>query len=286
MTGKYRGLIPLLSLLAFSLSSPKALAIELSESAPNATEIQVVPVETTPEPRHVELRLEYPSDQKVLHKQPIQLQMRLDGFPLGVDSDFPRKNEIYNDSQGQSIHIFIDNRPYFEIDEALWDANDDHEEYYDQTVELDIPFQLEPGKHIIRAFPCRSYGESIKGPEGMRHPQSFIASTFYYHTQKDGFGASLTAPFITYNEPQGTYQDPKKPILLDFFVSNCVLSKDGYKVRLTIDGENKRFLVQWQPYYIYGLSQGDHKIRLELIDPQNKLVPGPFNDIERTIHID
>jgi hypothetical protein len=32
------------------------------------------------------------------------------------------------------------------------------------------------------------------------------------------------------------------------------------------------------PYFIEGLQLGEHTVRLELVDPQGQLVPGPFND--------
>jgi hypothetical protein len=264
---------------SITLQMASLFAVDLSEHAPNPNDIQVVPVDPTPEPDSVELRLQFPHEYELKKELPIHAQMRLDWYPLGVDSEFPRKDEIFNDSEGQSIHIFIDNYSYFEIDEALFDAVDDHDEYYDQTVEFDIPFKLEPGMHVIRAFPCRSFGESLKGPK------CFVSSVFYYQNKDNNINVDLTKPFITYNEPQGNYEGGEKPILLDFYISNCTLSKDGYKVRLTLDGENQRFLTSWQPYYIYGLKKGLHKVRIELLDPQNKLVPGAFNSVEKTISV-
>jgi hypothetical protein len=71
---------------------------------------------------------------------------------------------------------------------------------------------------------------------------------------------------------------------LDFLISNCELTPDGYKVRLTIDGNVHRTLTSWQPYYIYGLSKGKHTIRLELLNKEEK-VPGSFNDVTRTIYV-
>jgi hypothetical protein len=56
-------------------------------------------------------------------------------------------------------------------------------------------------------------------------------------------------------------------------------------VRLTIDGKVNRSLTSWQPYYIYGLKKGRHKIRLELLDSKDKLVPGLYNAPEQTITI-
>ncbi len=134
--------------------------------------------------------------------------------------------------------------------------------------------------HILRAFPCRSFGESLKCDK------CHIAMPFYYQDKKPTLDVDLSAPYLTYNEPQGTFEDPSQPILLDFYISNCTLSKDGYKVRITIDDGNQRFLYGWGPYYIYGLKPGTHRIQLELIDPQNEQVPGIFNDVTRTFTIE
>ncbi|NDB85948.1 MAG: hypothetical protein EB127_25100 [Alphaproteobacteria bacterium] len=63
------------------------------------------------------------------------------------------------------------------------------------------------------------------------------------------------------------------------------MSVDGYKVKLTIDGKIQRTLTSWKPYYIYGLKKGKHTFKLELLDPSNKVVPGSFNTVEKTIVI-
>lgn len=254
-------------------------AVELQEGSPNPNTIQVVPVDPSPAANDIALRIQYPKNGTIEKKQPVHIETRVDWFPLGIQTDLPRKNEIYDDNKGQSIHIFIDNYDYFEINEALFDAVDDHDEFFDQIAEMDIPFNLAPGAHIIRAFACRSFGESLK------MPKNFISGVFYFQ-KKGPLEIDLKSPFLTYNEPQGTYQDASKPILLDFYISNCALSKDGYKVRVTIDGKNQRFLYDWTPYYIYGLPKGKHTVRLELISPQNTLVPGSFNDVTRKFIIE
>jgi hypothetical protein len=254
----------------------------LEKPLPNPQGFQVVPVEPTRDPDHVETKILYPREREIRRSSPVRGQIRLDGIALGVDTEQPRKKEIWNDPEGQSLHIFIDNQPYFSVNEALIDALDDIEDYFDQTADFEIPFKLQPGMHVIRAFPTRSYNESIKSN------RAFAASVFYYQEKKDNPQVDLTQPYITYNEPQGEYNYEGKnlqPILLDFYVTNCELSKDGYKVRLTVDNDNQRILTSWQPYYIYGLSPGQHRIRLELLNPKNNYVPGLFNDVTRTIVI-
>jgi hypothetical protein len=62
-----------------------------------------------------------------------------------------------------------------------------------------------------------------------------------------------------------------------------VLSTDGYKVVLSVDGKKERVITRWVPHYIYGLGKGSHTIHLQLIDPMNKPVPGVFNSVQREI---
>jgi hypothetical protein len=262
-----------------TIVSERCYSAELHNPHPNPTELRIVSMEPTPEPDHVETSIVIPENKQTVEKNPVSLQINIKGFPVGTDSDFPRKNEIYNDREGQCIHVFIDNEPYFSINEAFLDSLSNNDVYYNQsTMEFDIPFNLKPGVHVIRVFPVRSYNESLKGDN------CFASSIFYLKEKSKLKGVDLAAPYLTYNEPEGEYDySPSAPILLDFYITNCQLSKDGYKVRLSIDGHVERVITRWVPYYIYGLSKGAHKIRIELIDPENNAVPGIFNNVERTI---
>lgn len=267
----------LLSWIAFL---PLAISVHAADidgdHTPNLSDIQVVTVTPTPEPDDIELKIVFPANGELKTSWPIHFEARLDGFPVGTASQFDRANEIFVEPEGQSVHIVIDDRDYFEAYEALFDALDDHDLYYDQKIDFDPPYKLSPGKHIVRMFPCRSYGESLKGPN------CFAVGTFYYKTKDDSLKMDLSAPYLTYNEPQGTLP-VNKPVLLDFYIENCVMSKDGYKVRLTIDGKTQRTLIVWGPYYIYGLKKGTHTVKLELLDPRNNVVPGQFNTVEKKI---
>jgi hypothetical protein len=264
---------------ALFITTTLQAGVELKKGAPNPNDIQVAPVSRSPSANDISIRIQFPKDGAIEKKQPVHIEFRVDWFPLGIDTEMPRRREVHDSNEGQSIHVFVDDHEYFSINEALFDALDDHDQFFDQIAEKDIPFDLAPGGHIVRAFPCRSYGESLKAH------QNFVAGNFY--VQKKGpLSNDLNEPFLTYNEPQGTFSDDTKPILLDFYIKNCALSKDGYKVRMTIDGKNKRFLYSWTPYYIYGLPKGKHTIRLELLNPQNTVVPGSFNDVERQIFIE
>lgn len=254
-----------------------ASSAEIKPHAPNAGELRIVPVPPSTEGDNVNLYIMFPKADDIKTSNPVTIEMRIEGYPIGIDSDFPRKKEIYNDPEGQSIHIIIDNEPYFEVNEAFVQALDDSETYYDQYLEFDIPMKLKPGQHIIRMFPVRSFGESLKG-DGC-----FYARTFYFQQEDKYPNVDLSSPYITYNEPQGVYPFNSQPILLDFYLTNCMLSADGYKVILSIDGKKERVITRWIPHYIYGLSQGDHTIHLQLIDAMNKPVSGAFNSVQRDI---
>lgn len=271
-----------LTTILLTLVCSTAACATLEEHTPNIKGVQVVPVDRSPEPDHVETRILFPKENELRTSSPVKGQIRIEGYALGYDTEQPRSKEVWNDPEGQSLHIFIDNQPYFSVNEALIDALDDIEDYFDSTADFEIPFKLQPGMHVIRAFPVRSYNESIKSD------RAFAASIFYFKERKESKLVDLSAPYLTYNEPQGEYDSREKnpkPILLDFYLTNCDLSVDGYKVRLTIDNNNTRTITSWQPYLIYGLKKGVHHIRLELLDPQNNVVPGVFNDVTRAITI-
>jgi hypothetical protein len=243
-------------------------------------DIRVVPMDPTPEPDEVEVTIVFPKSYEIKSSNPVQLQFRLDGYSVGQDSEFPRAKELGNSTEGQSLAVFIDNYPPLYINDSLVNALDDTTYYYDQILEVSVPYKLEEGMHLIRTFPVRSFQESLKGDS------AFAMDIFYMNVKKGNPDVALKQPLLTYNQPRGTFKYAfQRPILLDFYLTHCQLSKDGYKIRLTIDDINQRFLTLWTPYFIYGLQKGAHKIRLELLDPSEKVVPGPYNDITQTINV-
>lgn len=246
----------------------------------NRTNIRTMPVARTPESNTVVLVTAIPKEGQVVNN-PVYIQFRIDGFALGAaSSQFERSNEIAQSKMGQTVHVVIDDHPYFPINEPALDPYDDSGYYYDMKYKFEVPFKLSNGMHTIRMFPARSFGESLKGEN------TFSATTFYVGMAKDNPEIDLSQPYLTYNEPSDEmYLVEGRPILLDFYICNTELSSDGYKVRLTIDGKVNRMITSWQPYYIFGLKKGRHKIRLELLDGENQLVSGPFNNVTRSITV-
>lgn len=243
-------------------------------------EVRVLPVARTPESNTTSVTVSVPKNGTVLKGSRVWIQTRVDGFPLGMDSQFDRKTEVVGTKMGQTLHVVIDNDPYFAVNEPALDPFNEEGYYYDTNYKFQVPRSLEDGEHVARVFPARSYGESLKGE------QTFSVIVFYVNTKNDKRKYDLSKPYLTYNEPSDRMPLVEgKPVLLDFYISNCELSRDGYKVRLKIDGKVIRTLISWQPYYIYGLKRGTHVVELELLDPSGKVVNGPFSTAERTITV-
>jgi len=241
--------------------------------------IQVVSVEPSEQPEHVKVTIVLPEEGKIL-QNPVWIQTRVRGFSLGSISLLPRRNEIATSSQVQSLHVVVDNMPYFVFDGLSIDPLDENYDYDEAYYKFKIPFYLSEGLHVIRVFPARSFGEALNRKD------NFVSSYFYIN-KKSGSVSFLKDPFITYNEPTGVIKGKgSKPVLLDFFVHNCELSGDGYKIELNIDGFFSKKLIKEAPYYIYGLRKGSHKIKLSLLDKNSDYVKGPFNEVIRTINIE
>lgn len=274
VAGKYfTGKVPQVERLEAAAKEPEVLEKE---------KIRVVAVSPTPEPETALIAIQYPKEDAVIDGNPVWLQVRVNGYSLGSDSDFDRSDEIFDSNLGQTLHVIIDNKPYFPINGPSVQPFNESGFYYNQNYRFKVPEKLSEGFHTVRVFPARSYGESLKGEK------TFQASYFYVGSKGSGSQTDeLSKPYLTYNEPSDQIRYKEEvPILLDFYLSNCDLSPDGYKVRLSVDGKNQRILTSWQPYYIYGLPKGTHTVLLELIDSSKKAVPGLFNNNMRKIVVD
>ena len=254
-------------------------SISAAEPLKKEEPIRLRPVGKTPEPESTSVSIVLPKNQSVVNSNQIWTQVRVDGYAIGTQSQFDRADEIVGSKLGQTIHVVVDNDPYFAINEPAIDPFTEEGWYYDTSYKFTLPMKLKPGAHLLRVFLARSYGECLKGDK-------MFFTTIFYVDKKTPLEFNLSQPFLTYNEPSNElYLIESKPVLLDFYLSNCDLTSDGYKVRLTIDENTTRLITSWQPYYIYGLKKGKHTIQLELIDRSGKVVPSPLNTVKREITI-
>ncbi|MFA0962001.1 phosphopeptide-binding protein [Roseivirga sp. BDSF3-8] len=187
-----------------------------------------------------------------------QFGFNVTNYELGVPTEGSENIGIAKSDKGQHIHLILNNEPYYAIYEPDWTTD------------------LADDDYVALAFLSRSYHESVKNPD------AFVVKHFKVGNA-DTKDVDLTAPHMFYSRPKGEYTgaDTQK-VLLDFYLVNTDLSADGNKVRATINGEE--FMIdEWQPYLIEGMPMGENTIRLELLDSQGNAVPGPFNDVTRTV---
>ncbi|HZK77244.1 MAG TPA: hypothetical protein VFD13_10075 [Candidatus Kapabacteria bacterium] len=252
----------LLSILFAAAIASCGKRTEQTAATDTTSHVQVVPAPERTYP-DAKLTIVAPREGEVLKKasDSVLLLMQLSGTELGVHTGADSTLGIAYAKQGQHIHVIVDDKPYM--------ADFKNGQPFNAGV-------LAPGAHTIRAFPSFSWHESIKSPN------AFATRTFYVGAAPKAGAASannLNGPLLTYSRPKGTYaasEDSK--ILLDFYVSNATLAPDKYKVKLWIDGAPMPDIVKWQPYYIQGLANGKHEIKLQLIAPDGSVVPGTYNN--------
>ena len=185
-------------------------------------------------------------------------KFKVQNYTLGAQTPDAGTLMCANSGKGQHIHFILDNKPY------------------QASYSPDVTVNLTPGHHVLLAFLSRSYHESIKTKT------AFIVKEFDV-AKKSPDQFNEAAPHILFSRPKGEYIGEKETtkLLLDFYLVNCTLSETGYKVRATINGSTFT-LTKWEPYFIEGLSLGENKVKLELLDKDNKVVASQFNGTERT----
>lgn len=190
--------------------------------------------------------------------------MDLQGFETGVPTPGARERGLALSDRGQHVHLILDDRPY----DAIYET--------DRIVEYE---ELEPGPHVLRAFPSRQWHESVKSDA------AFAVTWFFVEDTVDGPRFDPDAPFLTYSRPKGTYEGAgADSVMVDFYVTNAELG-DEYSVRLTVDDSIAFGMDAWVPHYLVGLSEGRHTIKLDLLGSDRVLVSGEFNSTERTITV-
>ncbi|MCB0712762.1 MAG: hypothetical protein KDD67_10570 [Ignavibacteriae bacterium] len=205
-----------------------------------------------------------PEADAVVTGDSVNVVLTLQGMSLKAPTPGEGANDLAYSKDGQHIHVIVDNEPYMAM--------------YDTTFRIG---GLAPGAHTIRAFPSRSWHESVK------KPGAFIARTFYVGEKSGDALFNPEQPLLTYSRPKGEYvgTDARK-IMIDFYLSNCELGPNAYKVIAWIDGKEMDTLTEWVPYFIEGLKEGEHSIRLQLIGSDGVPVAnGSYNDTERKITV-
>ncbi len=231
------------------------------ENATQQTEekpLLLTPVKSSPTFEDAILALNSPEEDAELSAGEVPFSYNVTNYQLAAQTEDAEIKMCANSSQGQHIHLILNNEPYTAHYEA------------------EFKKELERGHYVALSFLSRSYHESIK------QPQAFVLRQFTVGDAQPE-NIDLTSPHMFYSRPKGTYEgaDTKK-IMLDFYLVNADLSQEGYKVRATINGQ-EFLLTEWVPYFVEGLPLGENTFKLELLDENDQLVDSPFNPVERTI---
>lgn len=189
-------------------------------------------------------------------KSKVEFDFIVENYELGAQTPEAGQNGLANSGKGQHIHFILDNDPY----SAHYESN--------------FSKEIGVGHHVLLAFLSRSYHESVKN--------AFLVQPITVG-EPEGDAPDLKAPHMFYSRPKGTYsgKDTEK-LLLDFFLVNTEIAEDGNKVMATINGEEFT-ITDWAPYVIEGLDKGEVTINLKLVDAEGNFIPGPFNDVTRTV---
>ncbi len=151
-------------------------------------------------------------------------------------------------------------------------------EPYTAHYETEFTKDIKEGEHVVLSFLSRSYHESLK------HKGAYDLRKITVGRPTETMEFDESAPHMFYSRPKGEYVGPKETerVMLDFYLVNTDLSTTGNKVRATING-TEFMLDRWMPYIMEGLPMGENTIKLELVDNNGNVLPGPFNSVERKI---
>ena len=243
-----------------SCSTKKSQEQESKDNDQTTSDINVYPAPPSPDYEGASLTLEaLPSD---LDTGDINFNFSVSNYELGVQTEDAATRGIANSGKGQHIHFILNNGPYSAHYEPSFSKN------------------FKEGNYVLLAFLSRSYHESVK------NDQSSVITSFTVGSPAEELDFDPNGQHLFFSRPKGTYSgaDTEK-VMLDFFLYNTSISADGNKVKLTVN-EETLMLEEWVPYYIEGLEKGEVTLKIELVDNQGNLIPGPFNSTERSVTLE
>lgn len=232
-------------------TTPRAEAIENNG-------IRFTPFEDSPKNPEAMVQLKSPVAGSTVPSGAVAFDYDITNFQLTKMTGGMHADEMANSEKGQHIHNIVDNEPYTA--------------HYTTEFTKNIP----DGQHVILSFLSRSYHESLK------HPGAHDLRVITVGKVTTPLNFNTKAPHLFYSRPKDTYsgKDAQK-VMLDFYLVNTTLAPDGNKVRATING-TEFMLDRWAPYMMEGLPMGENTLKLELVDANGTLIPGPFNSVTRT----
>lgn len=200
-------------------------------------------------------------DIKDLDSNKFNLNYSTTNYELAKQTPMTDIKSCANSAKGQHIHCIVDNGPYTAI--------------YENSTKVNA---LKDGQHTVLSFLSRSYHESIKNKNAYALTSVITGISRYVSRYAK---PDLESPMLFYSRPKGEYTGAETDaVLLDFYIVNCELSKNGYKVKAEING-TEFMITKWCGYFMEGLPMGENKIKLTLLDNFGKQVESPYSVSER-----
>lgn len=234
--------------------SSTATASKSAEStptpAPDGKKYRLTPVNSGVEFPNAKLTYSHFSDG--------QFGFGVQNYQLGAQTTDAGNLMCANSGKGQHIHVIFDDAPYSAQYSNIFD------------------FSKEDGRYYMLAFLGKSYHESIKTPD------AFVAHRVSVRDNSIYARSDIKDPVLFYSRPKGTYvgKDAEK-VMLDFYLLNCNLEGQAYKVIADINGE-QHLISKWESYFIEGLPYGENTIKLTLVFNSGEVVPTKLNPVTRT----
>jgi len=199
-------------------------------------------------------------------------------IPAAKAADTPVKLDIKNwqtATDNSHVHLILDDRPYKPIFDPKAPI---------KLSDLTGTDTLAPGQHILVAFPSRSNHESVKTAGALTFMQFWI-------DKKGDVAQDLKKPLLIYSRPKGDYKgDKANHVLVDFQLANDKLAPGGDHVHITVTGPGADNLTAdatafGAPYFLENLQDGSYTVKLDLLGPDGKAIPGSWSSITRNINI-
>ncbi|MBC8082671.1 MAG: hypothetical protein H7Z21_05610 [Hymenobacter sp.] len=226
--------------------------------------LRLTPFLDSPKFPTAQLRLSIPAAGSTVASGAVPFKYETTNFLLTKMTGGVHAEEMANSTKGQHIHNIIDNEPY--------------SAHYETAFTKDVA----DGQHVVLSFLSRSYHESLKhrGAYDLR-----IVTVGKVAPDAPAPTFDLKAPHLFYSRPKDVYsgKDAQK-VMLDFFLINTTIAPGSTQVRATING-NEFMLDQWAPYMMEGLPMGENTVKLELVDADGQLIPGPYNSVTRSFSL-
>jgi hypothetical protein len=230
-------------------------AAEPHQEPVRKAERAVKPPTNTGAPIHadqpVRVIVESPQEGEVMPWETVDVFVRAENYSIG--------------DGGNRLHVILDNGSPIEHANELKPV---------------VLHGLAPGAHVLRVVAVKPDGKMLANPEAKARTNFYVRRKDFSNFQPEDH------PYLTVNLPKDgmAFPDPEGKVWLDFRAHNVTLSKEGYRVRFRLDGV-ETILNSPEPHAWTGLSEGRHRLVVELIDEEGDPVSEIFARVERTFEI-